>query len=91
MADQVSPGTVAGFPQQPGTPAERGQAHDGVFEVFHGRPVSWVAVSLIMVGFLAGGLGLVFGPTWWLFWVGGGLAVLGGLLGMATHIMDDWY
>ncbi len=45
---------------------------------FHGRPVSWVAVSIIMVGFLVGGLALVFGPTWWLFWVGPGLAALGG-------------
>jgi hypothetical protein len=58
---------------------------------FHGRPVSWVAVSIIMVGFLVGGLALVFGPTWWLFWVGLGLAAVGGLLALATNIFEDWY
>lgn len=61
---------------------------------FHGRPVSWVAVSTVMVGFLIGALALVFGhdgPTWWLFWVGAGLAVVGGLIAIATDIFEDWY
>ena len=69
--------------QVPGTPVH--------FPTFHGRPVSWFAVSLIMVAFLAGGLALVFGPTWWLFWAGLGLAVVGALLAAATGIFDDWY
>jgi hypothetical protein len=69
--------------QVPGTPVS--------FPAFHGRPVSWVAVSLIMVAFLVGGLALVFGPTWWLFWAALGLAVVGGLLALATGITDDWY
>jgi hypothetical protein len=60
-------------------------------ETFHGRPVSWVAVSIIIAGFVIGGLGLVFGPTWWVFWVGAGAAVVGGLLAMGTHIFNDWY
>jgi len=60
-------------------------------EPFHGRPVSWVAVSLMMLGFLCGGLGLVFGPVWWAFWVGVGLTAIGGLLGLATNIFEDWY
>jgi hypothetical protein len=61
---------------------------------FHGRPVSWVAVSIIMVGFLVGGVALTFGhhgPTWWLFWLGVGLAAVGGLLALATGIFEDWY
>ena len=53
--------------------------------------MSWVAVSIIMAGFLAGGLGLVLGPTWWLFWAGGALVVVGGLLALGTHIFEDWY
>ncbi len=53
--------------------------------------MSWVAVSIIMVGFLVGGLALVFGPTWWLFWTGLGLAVVGGLLAASTNIFEDWY
>ena len=57
----------------------------------HGRPVSWVAVSTMMVAFLIGGLGLVLGPRWWLFWVGVGLCAVGGLLALATNIFEDWY
>ena len=69
--------------QVPGTPVS--------FPSFHGRTVSWVAVTVIMVGFLMGGLALVFGPTWWLFWVSLGLAAVGGLMALAIGIFDDWY
>lgn len=61
------------------------------FPSFHGRPVSWTAVGIIMAAFLAGGLALVFGPTWWLFWVALGVAAVGALLAMGTGIFDDWY
>ena len=70
MADQASPGPVASVGQEGGALAQPGTASYQAPEPFHGRPVSWVAVSIIMAGFLAGGLGLVFGPTWWLFWAG---------------------
>ncbi len=69
--------------QVPGTPVS--------FPSFHGRAVSWTAVTIVMVAFLIGGLALVFGPTWWLFWVALGIAALGGLLALATGIFDDWY
>jgi hypothetical protein len=91
VSDQVGTGTVASArqdnaelsPDAPGTP--------GNYEPFHGRPVSWVAVGAITAGFLVGALALVFGPTWWLFWCGGGLAVVGALLAAATDIFEDWY
>jgi hypothetical protein len=101
MAEQVGPGSSGGIvtgagglgasaaaepapfvSQVPGTPVH--------FPHYSGRPVSWVAVSLILVAFLAGGLALVFG-VWWLFWVGLGVAAVGGLLGLATGILEDWY
>jgi hypothetical protein len=63
----------------------------GQYEPYHGRPVSWVAVGTIVAGFLAGGLALVFGTIWWLFWVGVGLVVIGGLLALSTDIFEDWY
>lgn len=101
MSNQVRPATASGsepgaesvgaasaspapfVSQVPGTPVH--------FPTYHGRPVSWVAVGLILLGFAIGGLALVFGPTWWLFWVSLGIAALGGLLGLATNIFEDWY
>ena len=91
MADQVSPGSLAGGGQDAGTLVQAGPGSGHASEVHHGRPVSWVAVSIIMAGFLAGGLGLVLGPTWWLFWCGIAAAVVGGLLALGTHIFEDWY
>ena len=95
MADQVGSSTMAGHagtgsPLSPATVggaavATHGEAHH------HGRPVSWVAVSIMMAAFLVGGFGLVLGPTWWLFWVGAGMCAVGGLLALATNIFDDWY
>ncbi|HEV2375951.1 MAG TPA: hypothetical protein VGS19_27760 [Streptosporangiaceae bacterium] len=95
MADQVGSSTMAGHAGtgSPLSPATAGGAavvpHEGAHH--RGRPVSWVAVSIIMAGFLAGGLGLILGPAWWLFWVGAGLAVVGAFLALATDIFQDWY
>ena len=91
MADQASPGPVASVGQEGGALAQPVPPSYQTPEPFHGRTVSWVAVSIIMAGFLAGGLGLIFGPTWWLFWVGVGAAIVGGLLALGAHIFDDWY
>jgi hypothetical protein len=74
----------------PASLAQQASAPTGEHTAFHGRPVSWVAVALIMVGFLVGGLSLVF-DTWTIFWVGTGLAVIGGLLALMTDIFEDWY
>jgi hypothetical protein len=63
----------------------------GIYPAHHGRPVSWVAVSIIMAGFVIGGIALIFGPTWWLFWAGLGVAVVGGLLAAAINVFEDWY
>jgi hypothetical protein len=89
MANPAEPGTTART-ELTQRPANESPVHPS----FHGRPVSWVAVSIIMAGFLVGGAGLVIGqrgPTWWLFWAGTGLTVLGLLLTVATNTFDDWY
>jgi 4-hydroxybenzoate polyprenyltransferase len=57
----------------------------------HGRPTSWVATCIIVVGFTVGGIALCIGPSWWLFWTGTGIVVLGAIYGASTHMMDDWY
>jgi hypothetical protein len=60
-------------------------AHGG-----QGRPVSWISVLLICIGFIVGGLGLCLDPTWWLFWTGVGITAVGGILGFGTGIMEDY-
>ena len=90
MADQPGSGTVAGVSAQGGQLSNVSGTWSPP-EQHHGRPVSWVAVSIIMAAFLIGGLGLVFGPTWWVFWTGIGLAAVGGLLALSTDIFADWY
>ena len=91
MADQAAPGTMA----EAGDTGARGLdaqvAPSYVHEEFHGRPASWVASSIVIVGFVIGGIALPIGPTWWLFWTGVGIVVLGAIIGAAVHIFDDWY
>jgi len=60
-------------------------------EAHHGRPASWVAVTVIVIGFVIGGIALPVGPSWVLFWVGVAIVVVGAIMGAATRIMDDWY
>ncbi len=99
MADHGQP-DVAGATAtaQAGTAAEVAPSgHSGAVvsaeapPVHHGRPVSWAAVTIILIGFIAGGIALVFGPTWWLFWAGCGVAAVGGIVALAGGIFDDWY
>lgn len=106
MANQVDPATIGGAPSSGATPhgpilaapdaapATTSGTHLGPYPTFHGRTVSWVAVSIIMAGFLIGGLALIVGhhgPTWWLFWVGVGASALGLLITLATNTFEDWY
>jgi hypothetical protein len=80
--------------QQPGLFADlavSGGPNQEALPSYHGRPVSWIAVSIIMIGFVMGGFGLVFGPTWWAFWTGAGVAVLGLLVALVTNTFEDWY
>ncbi|MGD0608649.1 MAG: HGxxPAAW family protein [Streptosporangiaceae bacterium] len=98
MAEQASSGTVAG-------PGDTGDTGDGGLDAevgvqfgpahtpdaHHGRRSSWVAVSIIIVGFVVGGIAMVPHPKWWLVWVGTGIVVLGAIMATATRIFDDWY
>lgn len=52
------------------------------------RPVSWVVVLLVCVGFLVAGIGLI-AATPWVFWVGAGVVAAGTILGGVTHAMAD--
>ena len=89
MTEQPASGTVAGDIGARGLDAQTGSpdGHEG----HHGRPASWVAVTVIIIGFVIGGIALPVGPNWVLFWVGVAIVVVGGIMGAATRIMDDWY
>jgi hypothetical protein len=92
VADQAAPGTTT----DAGDTGARGrlEAHIGqmyVHEAHHGRPASWVAVSIMIAGFVIGGIALPAGPAWWLFWLGTGIVVVGGIFALSVHILDDWY
>jgi hypothetical protein len=96
MADQVGSGTMSGSAGL--EPQAHGLAQTGTLgaspwkhESFHGRPVSWVAATIIIIGFAIGGIGLITGPSWVLFWVGVGVTAAGGILALVTGIFNDWY
>jgi hypothetical protein len=69
----------------------RKRASDGRPVTHYGRPASWAAVSIVIVGFIVGGIAMVVGPTWWLFWTGAGIVVIGGIFALSERILDDWY
>ena len=78
-------------PHDPGIEPLEGLLTPGKHVPFHGRTVSWVEVGLMLAGFIAGGIGLIVGPAWWLVWAGGSVVAVGGILALATGIFNDWY
>ena len=91
MADQAAPGTMAEAGNTGARALDAQIAPSYVHEAHHGRPASWVAVSIIIVGFTVGGIALPVGPVWWLFWLGTGIVVVGGIFALSVHVLDDWY
>jgi hypothetical protein len=89
VAEQPASGTVTGNIGAHGLDAQIGLSH--VHEAHHGRPASWVAVSVIIVGFVVGGIAMVIGPSWWLFWTGAAIVVIGGIIAMSVRVLDEWY
>jgi hypothetical protein len=91
VADQAAPGTMANVGDTGARGLDAQVAPSYVHEAHHGRPSSWVAVSIIIAGFVVGGIALPVGPTWWLFWTGAAIVVIGGIYALSVHILDDWY
>ena len=93
MAEQASGAVTGTDGQSLAHGAEQTLAH-GEHHLEHnpGRPISWVAISVITVGFIVGGVALVPHPTWWAFWLGVGIAVVGCIMTLfAKTFTDDWY
>ncbi|MEP6526166.1 MAG: HGxxPAAW family protein [Nocardioidaceae bacterium] len=54
----------------------------------HGStPAAWTAVTIILVAFIVGGVGLMAGPNWWVFWVGVVLLPIGAIVGKVMQAM----
>jgi hypothetical protein len=57
-----------------------------------GRPISWIGVAIVTVGFVVGGVAMIPGMRWWQFWLGVGIAVVGCLILAVARTFDtDWY
>lgn len=54
-----------------------------------GRPASWIAVGIIFIGFVVGGVALCLGPMWIMFWVGAGIIVVGLAVSWMVHLFSD--
>ncbi|HUA31415.1 MAG TPA: hypothetical protein VMC03_21210 [Streptosporangiaceae bacterium] len=51
-----------------------------------------MGVSVIVVGFVVGGIAMVPQPTWWAFWLGAGIVVVGCLImAVGKTFSTDWY
>jgi hypothetical protein len=57
-----------------------------------GRPISWVGVGIVIIGFIIGGIAFFPAPNWTLFWVGTAVAIVGCLVLFFSKAMStDWY
>lgn len=54
-----------------------------------GRAKSWLAITVILLGFVIGGVGLCLGPSWFTVWAGVGVVVLGGVLALVFDVFSD--
>ncbi|GGP86960.1 HGxxPAAW family protein [Streptosporangium pseudovulgare] len=54
-----------------------------------GRASSWLAVTVLILGFAVGGIGLCRGPDWFLFWAGTAVCALGGVLVAVFGVFRD--
>ncbi len=41
---------------------------------------AWTAVTICLIGFAVGGIGMVLGPNWVLFWIGIALLPISGIV-----------
>ncbi|MGI5269308.1 HGxxPAAW family protein [Nonomuraea sp. CA-218870] len=53
-----------------------------------GRASSWLAVTVMLIGFTVGGFGLTM-DNWMIVWIGVGLFVVGGILALVFDIFTD--
>jgi hypothetical protein len=86
VAEQAT-GTVEG------TGTAGALAHGTDDEAHHtGRPISWVGTTVVVIGFVIGGIGFCPSPHWIIFWIGAAVAIVGCLiLAFSKTMSTDWY
>lgn len=73
----------------PKLPTGGGEQH---LEHNPGRPISWAGTSMVVVGFIVGGIAFVPSPNWVIIWVGTAIAIVGLLiLAFSKAMTTDWY
>ena len=93
MADQAASGTMAeaaGNTGAHGLDAQTGPSHERTRRTTAVPPPGWRSRSSSSASSSAGSRWSL-GPTWWLFWTGAGIVVVGGIFALSSHILDDWY
>ncbi|MEV4257663.1 HGxxPAAW family protein [Spirillospora sp. NPDC049652] len=68
-----------------GTATEETEVHGS----HAGRPGSWVAVFIVFLGFLVGGVALCVGPNWVVFVIGAILVAVGLVASWVVHLFAD--
>ncbi|MEV0581948.1 HGxxPAAW family protein [Nonomuraea sp. NPDC050310] len=53
-----------------------------------GRASSWLAVTVMLAGFIVGGVGMIQ-ANWMIVWIGVGIIVVGGILALVFDIFSD--
>jgi hypothetical protein len=77
------------MPETTSSPDEH-EGHAFVASGSHaGRAKSWLAITVIILGFIVGGVGLCLGPNWYMFFAGVVIAVLGGVLALLFDVFSD--
>ncbi|MEV8636308.1 HGxxPAAW family protein [Streptosporangium sp. NPDC051023] len=79
-----------GFPADRGTPEIRADSRSQEDSGNHGGSASsWLAVTVLVLGFAIGGIGLCAGPDWFVFWVGAAICGMGGILLLTFRVFRD--
>ncbi|MEU4835298.1 HGxxPAAW family protein [Streptosporangium sp. NPDC023615] len=54
-----------------------------------GRASSWLAVTVVLLGFAIAGIALCLGPNWPVLWMGVGVCAMGGVLTLVFNVFSD--
>ncbi|MGS2643115.1 HGxxPAAW family protein [Streptosporangium sp. LJ11] len=82
-ARQATGGTHEGQGGDGGPAVHQGSGGHG------GRASSWLAVTVILLGFTIAGVALCLGPNWPLLWMGAAVCVMGGILMLVFRVFQD--